>query len=191
MEDLGKIEKAKESLYGFPMRDEDKRVSNEGRTFDIKRLWSRQQEILRLDSLGYKGREIAKILNCHPVTVSNALNSTLGKEVKSSLRGERNEEYESLREDILDLTRQSLDVYRDILARDSNDPEVSIGAKKKTADTVVLELSGLRAPTRVENRSMHMNVSKEDIEEFKARGLKAARDSGQLVEEAEVVEDDA
>jgi len=165
------------TLYGFEIRERDER-RNPDKPRDIKQLWSRSHEILRLDSLGYKGSEIAKILNISQQTVSKTLTSTLGQIKKSELRRARDDEYEELREEILKLTKKSLEVYNQILEKEDEPTKL----KKDTADTVVLELSGLRVPTRVDSRMMHMNVTPEEIEEFKRRGIEAAKQSGQLVE---------
>jgi predicted transcriptional regulator len=171
-----------ESLYGFPVREFDNRKTRNpnGRVVDIKRFYSRQHEIIQLDSLGYKGSEIAKMLGITPATVSNTLNSTLGITAKSDVRKTRDEEYEELRDDVMELTRKSLKVYHEIF--DDRDKNVSQLLKKGTADTVVLELSGLRVPTKVDSRSVHYNATKEEIEEFKKRGMEAAKASGRIIE---------
>ena len=118
------------------------------------------------------------MLRISPVTVSNALNSTLGKEVSSDVRKTRDEEYEELRDDVLELTKKSLKVYHEIY----DDAAESRKLKKETADTVVLELSGLRAPTQINTKAMHMNLSLDEIAEFKKRGIAAARTAGKIVE---------
>ena len=104
-----------ETLYGFPVRKEDGRRSSGKRVYDIQRLWSRHKEILNLDSLGYKGSEIAKILNIDPQTVSNTLNSTLGEGVQLAIREDRDKEYQEMRKAVMELTWKSLQVYEDIL----------------------------------------------------------------------------
>ena len=179
------------TLYGFPSRGTDKRKfkgegveSNSnpnGRSVDIKSFWSRQHEIINLDSLGFKGAEIAKLLNISPVTVSNTLNSTIGKELKSDLRLSRDEEYEEMREDIIELTKKSIKVYHELFDEPEGG-EVSLKMKKEAADTVLLELSGLRAPTRVDTRSLNFQVTREEVEEFKKRGIEAARANGKIVD---------
>jgi len=170
------------NLYGFVVRERDRRHDRRKnpshRSFDIKQLWSRSHEILQLDSMGYKGTEIAKLLGVHPVTVSNTLNSSLGVKKKADIRKSRDKEYEELREEVIELTKKSLKVYNKIL----EDEAENMKLKKDTADTVVLELSGLRAPTRVDTRSLHMSVTQEEIEEFKRRGIEAARAAGKLVD---------
>lgn len=169
---------ANRAVYGFPRREEDERRDPNNKRYDIKGLWSRHKEILNLDAMGYKQVEIAKMLSIHPVTVSMTLNSTLGKNAQLALRDERDAEYSQLREEVMDLTRISLDKYREILANES----AGFRMQKDVADTVVLELSGMRVPTRTESLSASMVLTPEEIAEFKERGMKAAKASGKLVE---------
>ena len=171
-------EEEKNSLYGFPVREEDKRRNPNGRVVDIQKLWSRSKEILHLDSLGYKGSEIARMLGIHPVTVSNTLNSTLGKEAQLTIRGNRDDEYEELREEVMDLTRKALKTYHEIF----DSPSESAKLKKETADTVALELSGLRVPTKIDSRHVSTTLTAEEIDAFKRRGIEAAKANGSIVE---------
>lgn len=166
------------SLYGFPVREPDRRKKANKSYYDIKGLWSRHKEIINLDSLGYKHVEIAKILGIHPATVFTTLNSTLGKEAQLALREERDDEYQELREEVMDLTRIALDKYREIL----NNESAGLRLQKDVADTVTLDLAGMRAPTRIESKSAHMVLSAEEIAEFKERGIRAAMASGRLVD---------
>ena len=138
--------------------------------------------------LGYKGTEIAKMLDIHPQTVCNTLNSSLGMEALSDRRKDRDEEYEGLRDEVMELTKMSLATYRRILEAETDptsesfDPEVPLKMKKDTADTVVLELSGMRVPTRIDSRSMSFSLTTEEISAFKQRGMEAAKAAGKLVE---------
>ena len=170
------------SLYGFKFREPDlrrERQSEDGsRQYDIKQLWQRSHEILNLALLGYKQTEIANILNITPQTVCNTLNSSLGKEVTAEKRETRDAEYDKLQEDVLVLTKKSLETYKKILENESE----NVKLQKETADTVVLELSGLRIPTRIDSRSMSVSLTSEEIAEFKKRGVKAARAAGKLIE---------
>lgn len=166
------------SLYGFPVREPDKRCSKDRRVYDIKRLWSRNKEILQLDSLGYKGSDIAKILNISPVTVSLTLNSTLGKEAQAVIRDERDEEYQVMRDSITELTWKSLEKYEEILESEN----AGLKLQKEVADTVILDLAGMRAPTKIQSMSAHAVLTAEELAEFKERGINAARASGRLIE---------
>ena len=61
-------------------------------------------------------------------------------------------------------------------------PSVDDKLKKETADTITLDIAGMRAPTKVDSRSLHMHATVEEIEEFKKRGFDAARESGMDIE---------
>src|SRR4030067_128438 len=164
------------SLYGFEVRDIDNRRTDRSQTYDIKQLWQRSHEILGLALQGLKQVEIAKILNISPVTVSNTLNSTLGKEKLSVLRGERDEHYIQVSEEIKKLTIKALNTYHQLF----DNPTIDAKMKKETADTITLDIAGMRAPTKVDSRTLHAHATLEEIEEFKRRGLEAARESGML-----------
>ena len=170
------------SLYGFETRDVDNRRSGREHTYDIKQLWQRSHEILGLALQGMKQTEIAKILNISPVTVSNTLNSTLGKEKLSGMRGERDDHYVKINEEIKKLTMKALNTYHKLF----DTPSVDDKLKKETADTITLDIAGMRAPTKVDTKSLHMHATIEEIEEFKRRGLAAARDAGVVIDMQEV-----
>ena len=165
------------SLYGFEVREVDNRRTGREHTYDIKQLWQRSHEILGLALQGLKQTEIAAILNISPVTVSNTLNSTLGKEKLSGMREERDEHFVKVSEEIKALTLKALNTYHQLF----DGPNIDVKMKKETADTITLDIAGLRAPTKIDSRSMHMHATVEEINEFKRRGIEAARESGMLV----------
>ena len=169
------------SLYGFKFREPDERRSDTRKTHDIKQLWQRSHEILSLAVLGHKQTDIAKMLNIHPQTVSNTLNSTLGKEATAEKREERDDEFKKLEDDVMELTKKSLKIYHEILDEEDESGRVGLPMKMKAADTIVLELSGLRAPTRIDSRNISYRATLEEIESFKKRGLEAARANGKIV----------
>ena len=178
LNELDREEKREFTYGGFPSREPDLRRNPNNKRYDIKGLWSRHKEILNLDSLGYKGNDIAKMLGIHPVTVSMTLNSTLGTESKLAIREERDEEYSQLREEVMDLTRLSLDKYREILAAEGAGYKI----QKEVADVVTLDLAGMRAPTKIQSTNLSAVLSKDEIADFKNRGIEAARASGHLIE---------
>jgi predicted transcriptional regulator len=165
------------SLYGFEFREVDERRV-ENRSFDIKQLWQRSHEIIGLALQGLKQTEIAKILNVTPATVSNTLNSQLGKEKLSLMREEKDEHYKKVNEEIRKLTIKALDTYHKLFDSPSIDAEL----KKETADTVLMDIAGMRAPTKVDTRTLHAHATLEEIQEFKERGIRAAREAGLLVD---------
>ena len=169
------------SLYGFKFREPDERRREDRSTHDIKQLWQRSHEILNLALIGHKGTDIAKILGISPQTVSNTLNSTLGKETIAGKRKTRDAEYEKLQDEVTLLAEKALAVYRKIFDEPDDSPVCTLKMKKETADTVALELAGMRSPTRIDTRSVHTTATLDEINAFKQRGLQAARDSGMLV----------
>jgi len=166
------------SLYGFPIREPDARRSNDRKIYDIKKLWSRNKEIIQLDSMGYKGSEIAKMLGITPVAVTMTLNSTLGKEAQLAIRESRDSEYQAMRESVMELTWKALSVYEEIL----DNPVENARLKKDVADTVSLELAGMRAPTKIQSMSAHAVLTADELDEFKKRGFEAAREAGKLID---------
>ena len=85
MEDVQRID----NLYGFEFREPDKRrvPTEERKTYDIQSLWQRNHEIINLAARGFNNVTIAEILNINPQTVSNTLNSELGKRKLSEWHG--------------------------------------------------------------------------------------------------------
>ena len=165
-------------LYGFDGRMCDGRRSSSGRkTGNIKQLWQRSHEIINMASLGMKHTEIAKELNITTATVSNTVNSELGQKKISEIRKSRDEYVKECNEKVMDLTEKALNFYTQVLDSPANDP-----MKLKVADTVMLELSGLRVPTKTQSNNLNLHATMEDINNFKRRGLEAARLRGDVVD---------
>jgi len=55
--------------------------------------------------------------------------------------------------------------------------------QKETADTILMDIGGYRAPTKIQGEHVHAYLDRDAIEEFKRRGIEAARASGMLAEE--------
>lgn len=165
------------SLYGFEMREPDLRRVEDRQTYDIKQLWQRSHEILALAVRGLKGTDIAELLNITPQTVSNTLNSDLGQRKLSVMRRTRDDAAIEVSDRIAVLTERALDTYEEIF----DDDVATVEQKRKTADTVMLELSGHRVPQRIQSQSFNTVATLEEIEKFKERGLKAQRDAGMIV----------
>ena len=168
------------SLYGFEMRAPDMRRTDRKTAHDIKQLWQRSHEILALALRGMNHKEIAKVLSIHPATVTNTVNSELGMKKLSAMREERDADNIKVSQRIAKLVQKACDTYDAIF--DAPTFEVNHELKKQTADTIMLEIAGYAAPKRIESRSMTAVATIEEIEEFKRRGLAAARESGMLVE---------
>lgn len=184
MEDV----QTRNGLYGFEFLERDeRRVPEDGerKTYEIKGLWQRNQEIVRLAAEGYKQVEIAEILGICPQTVSNTLNSELGMRKLSELRMDKDRETKKLVEKVKVLTNKALNVYNEIF--DNEVGEASLKDRKEAAKDVVMELSGLRSPIRVHSAHVGLKLTAEELKAFKERGLQAARESGMIID-AEITE---
>ena len=175
MEDV----QTRNGLYGFDYREVDLRRVAEGeekKTYNIKSLWQRSHEIINLAARGYKGTDIAEILGITPACVSLTLNSDLGQKKLSEIRQVRDEDAKKTSEKIRVLTAKAIQTYHEIFDNESG--EATLRDRKDVADTVLLELSGLRAPTKIQSSNINMTLTADEIESFKNRGLKAAKESG-------------
>ena len=124
--------------------------------------------------------EIATILNVIPETVSNTLNSDLGEKKLSEIRLERDEGTKRLVEKVRVLTDKALNVYQELF--DDESGEATLKDKKDGAKDVLLELSGLRAPTRIQSHHVSTVLTAEELEAFKLRGIEAGRNAGMIVD---------
>lgn len=168
-------------LYGFEFRDVDLRrtAENEPRKqYEIKQLWQRSHEIINLVAKGYKQSDVAEILNISEACVSTTVNSELGQKKLADIRNVRDEEAKKVSEKIRILTNKALATYHEIF--DNEDGQATLKDRKDVADTILLELSGLRAPTRIQ--SLSYTLSSEEIEEFKNRGRQAAKSMGDAID---------
>jgi len=165
-------------LYGFDMTSPDKRRRDEPRKFDIKMLWQRNHEILGMFLSGMPMNDIATKLNITPASVSNTVNSQLGEQKLAEMRKERDSEYIDVGKKVAELAEKALSVYEDILNNDT----VSYNLKKATADTLLMDLGGHRAPIKIDSRSVSLSASMEELEEFKRLGHAAAKEAGFLID---------
>lgn len=170
---------ARDSLYGFEMKGRDKRRAEPGerKSHDINMLWQRNHEILRLALVGLKSTQIAEILGIHKQTVSNTINSDLGKQKLSLMRKERDEDVIDVVKEVAKMFPKALEIYNKVL-----DGEDVTKMQKDTADTVVMDIGGHRAPSRTESKGGFLHMTPADIESFKKRGIEAARTSGLIVD---------
>ncbi len=161
--------------------NEDKRFNPDGsQSYDLTKLRSHQQEILRLHSTGMRAPEIADLLGVCKQTVSNVTNTDLGQAMLSMLHAERNVTIAKTAERIDALAPKAAEVFEGILF----DPEVDRSLQYRVArDT--LKANGIM----VERKSVahnHTWLSHDEIDELKGRYKK---DFGGDMEDANVVKE--
>jgi hypothetical protein len=178
MEDV----QTRNGLYGFEFRDVDLRrvEAEERKTYNIKQLWQRSHEIINLSAQGFKNTDIAEILGITPACVSLTLNSELGQKKLSDIRQDRDAEARKNTEKIRILTTKAIQTYHE--AFDDDTGQLSLKDRVSVASTVLLELSGLRAPTKIQSTSVSAVLTAEEIENFKNRGVKAAKEIDQVID---------
>ena len=173
----------KKSLYGFEMargtvdgRRRGKERKN--RAYDVKMLWQRNHEILGLALTGLSQEAIAKELGVGKISVSRTVNSELGQKKLSEMRKSRDGEFIGVSKRVAELQEKAMKVYEEIFDSDN----ISYSLKKKTADTITMDLGGYRAPTVIDSRSVELTATLEELDEFKRLGHKAAEEAGFLIE---------
>lgn len=174
---MDRIERRK-NLYGLEVRELDQRRTSTKYSPEIKQLWQRSHEILGLALQGYTNVQIAKALNVTPACITNTINSELGEKKLASMRKERDGEFIDVSRKIKELSEKALKVYEEIFDSDT----ISYNLKKSTSDTVLMDLGGHRAPTKIDSRSVSLTASVEELEEFKQLGYKAAKEAGFLID---------
>jgi hypothetical protein len=148
---------------------------NKRQTFDPITLNERHHEILNLHSLGMKDKVIAETLGITSVSVSNAVNSTLGREKLALMRGAKDAETVDIYKRMQEIIPKALDVYDKILDPSKNEG-ISMSLQKSTAADTLKDFSGLAVPKKVV--SISARLTPELISEIKERGKLAAKECG-------------
>lgn len=172
----------RDGLYGLEYLPDrkDKRRTEGRRACEIKQLWQRSHEIINLSLMGMSNVDIARLVGVSKECVSTTLNSEICRKKLSAMREIKDNKVLEVSQEINRLTIKAMKVYDEIF--DAPVERANYKLKKETADTVALDLAGHRAPTKIDTRSMHLTATVEEIEEFKKRGIEAARAAGLLKE---------
>ena len=93
------------------------------------------------------------------------------------MRKERDESAIDVVKEVAKMFPKALEIYNKIL-----DGEDVTKMQKDTADTVVMDIGGHRAPTKTQSQGGFLHMTPADIEEFKKRGIEAAKTSGLIVD---------
>ena len=143
----------------------DQRFNEEGRKYQIQQLWQRQHEILGLALLGAESKEISELLSVTPATVSNCLNSEIGRQQLEIMRGARDADTIDLSKEI----RTHAPAALAVLVRVLNDPAPVDEKNQIKVAMDLLDRSGYSAPKYVYGQFAHAHLSAADIDEIKER----------------------
>ena len=137
--------------------------------FQEKKVSLRDEEIIRLHLSGLNNRQIAKELKTAASTVSICLNAEPAKRRIDAFNTERMDVVKDFRARIDRLTDLSLSVFEQILNGEDG-LNISDSEKLDLARHILVEFSGLRAPTQIQTQSVVMTADR--LEEIKRRGAK-------------------
>jgi len=145
-----------------------KKVELEGQStnsYVIKRLWGQQKEILRLVASGlYNNKTIAELLGVTPQTISNIINSAIGKQTIDMLQGTADLDSIDLLARLKSLSHIALTVQEDMLLDEATNP----GLRNKVADKI-LDRSGYTPITKNLNMNVNAGLDADDMKKIKER----------------------
>lgn len=148
--------------------------AGERKTYQVKQLWDRQNEILRLAVLGMKQTEIAKKMGVTPATISNTLGSELAQEKLAIMVAERDATTVDLARQIKEIAPQALEIIKD--AMEDNGKLCPRDRVKVAQD--VLDRAGYSPVQMVMSANMNIHLTTEDLAELKRRAVSGARMNG-------------
>lgn len=148
------------------------RRNGASRQYNIKELWDKHREIARQLVLGGTNVSIAETLNITPQTVSNVRNSPLGQAELQRLHAGRDDEVVNIAKRIDEFAPIALELLEDIMT--GRQPGASVALRAKVASGH-LARAGYGEVHKV--HALHGYVTKNDLEEIKARAVGALHES--------------
>ena len=139
-------------------------ASGNARKYQIMELWDRHHAILRLLALGMTPKQISESLGCTTATVGNVAHGELGKRQLSILRSAADAEAIDIMEDIKRLAPIAVARLEEILSSKDADAKLVANVAQD-----LLDRAGHAAPKIIQGQFTHAHLTKDDIEELKAR----------------------
>lgn len=138
--------------------------THKARKYQIMELWDRHHQILRLLALGMSVKQIAEHLGCTTATVGNVKHSEVGKYQLGLLQSAADKQTVDIMEDIRRLAPIAVAKLEEILTDPNSDKRLVAGVSHD-----ILDRAGHAAPKVITGQFTHAHLSKQDIEELKAR----------------------
>jgi len=149
------------------------------RKYDVKQLWESHHEILRQIVLGRNNHAIAEDLNITPQTVSNVRNNPLAKQRIEELSTRRDNDTMDIVKKMEEFAPIAEQLLEDIVSGKFDG--ASLALRAKYADKALGRV-GYGEVRKIQ--SLHGTLSRDDIEDIKARALQSAREAG-VIEDVE------
>lgn len=156
-------------------RDRRRTRSPEGPQMQLRELRPRHHEIIRLGLLGFKNRQIARMLNITPQSVTICLSSQVAREYMSLLQAARSCNAVDLAKEISDFAPTCVEVIKEGI----QDETVPMPVRMREAREF-LGLGGYVKPQRLSVQGTITHLTPQEIEEIKKRALQTAQLAGVL-----------
>lgn len=155
------------------------------RAYEIESLLSHHKEMLRLELLGYKPKDIAQLIGLSEDQVSKVRNSAIYVEQLNILELARDTDSLAVARRIAEMAPVAVHRINEVIGRSLFDP-----ANKEDHSLVVRASQDIldRAGHGAINRSEVIHHTKEDLDRLKADAIKAGIEDGVIIKE-ETVED--
>ena len=160
-------------------RSRDRRFTG-NKHYEIKGLWERQHAVLRGVALGLTNSQVAEIAGVHSQTVSNLRNSELGQDRITFFRNSLDAETISIAKRIQDFAPTALELLEQIIEGKYEGASLALRAKYAHAH---LARAGYGEVQKVHSVNTHLTPN--ELQEIKERAIRAAREAGISVLEAE------
>ena len=152
---------------------QDQRRSELPRKYEPKNLNPLHHEILRRALLGDSHKEIAEALNCTVATVSNAVNSGLGRDKLSIMTAVADMNNMEIAQRIRETAPKALAMIQEILESDTT----SYGLKFKAA-VDILDRAGHAPVKKLDVRKSATELSEDELEALKIQAINRAKQAG-------------
>jgi len=157
--------------YSEERKQVDRRFvsSKPRRTWQVAKIWSQHEEIIRRLTLGQKNTEIASSMNLSKAQISNIRNSPIIQERLAIMKGARDAYTLDIARDIKEFAPKALEVLKQIVnGEDSSGLPIGPSLKARVASDL-LDRAGYAPVRNVQVQGAHVHLTKSDIEELKRR----------------------
>lgn len=145
--------------------------------YEPEKLNSRHHQILRLNLLGWKNKDIAERLGVSLVTVTTVVNSSLGRLKTQCMHAELDHTAMEAARQIRRLAPQAVQTVEEIMGDASAPMAVRLSAARD-----LLDRAGFAAPKKVDINSTSVSLSAADLESLKEAALLRAEANGVLID---------
>lgn len=148
------------------------------RRYNVKSLWNRHHEMLRLIVLGWGNKEIAAALGCTSQNVSDVRNSPMAKDRLAILQAARDAATIDVAREIQQEAFDSFKLLQDVRA---GRVEASINLRASVARDL-LDRAGHSAVKKTQAEVVTAHLTREDLEKIKERARNAASRQAENIE---------